>query len=63
MADVDVGSINTYTCFALLCTESELQNMVETMYLIDDLPSVVRFPRGNGYGAATLKNLFGTELG
>ena len=42
--------------------EAELQNMVETVYTINHLPSVLRFPRGNGYGAETLKNLFGTEL-
>jgi len=42
--------------------ESELQKMIETMYLIENKPSVVRFPRGNGYGAETLRDLFGTEL-
>jgi 1-deoxy-D-xylulose-5-phosphate synthase len=41
--------------------EVELQNMIETMYLIDNQPSVVRFPRGNGYGAEVLKDLLGTE--
>lgn len=32
------------------------------MYLIDDKPSAVRFPRGNGYGAEVLKDLFGTDM-
>lgn len=42
--------------------EVELQNMVETMYLIDKRPSAVRFPRGNGYGPEILKDLLGTEI-
>lgn len=42
--------------------ESELQNMVETSYAINDKPSVVRYPRGNGYGAEKLLDLFGTKL-
>jgi 1-deoxy-D-xylulose-5-phosphate synthase len=43
--------------------ESELQNMVETSYVIDDKPSVVRYPRGSGYGAEMLLDLFGTDIG
>ena len=42
--------------------EYELQNMVETSHLINDMPSVIRFPRGNGYGAKTVKEFFGTDL-
>lgn len=42
--------------------EFELQNMIETSHLINDMPSVVRFPRGNGYGAATVTEMFGTPL-
>jgi 1-deoxy-D-xylulose-5-phosphate synthase len=43
--------------------ESELQNMVETSYVIDDGPSCVRYPRGSGYGAEVLLDLLGTDLG
>jgi len=42
--------------------ESELQNMVETAYSIDTLPSALRYPRGNGYGAEVLRDVLGTEL-
>jgi 1-deoxy-D-xylulose-5-phosphate synthase len=42
--------------------ESELQNMIETAYLIDDMPSVVRFPRASGYGAEKLQDLLGVTL-
>ena len=35
--------------------EVELQNMVETLYTINDKPSMIRFPRGNGYGPELLK--------
>jgi 1-deoxy-D-xylulose-5-phosphate synthase len=44
--------------------EVELQNMVETSYTIDRWPSVVRFPRGSGYGAEKLTEIYGsTALG
>ena len=44
--------------------ELELQNMVETMYTIDHRPSVVRFPRGSGYGYEKLVDTYGsTTLG
>jgi 1-deoxy-D-xylulose-5-phosphate synthase len=44
--------------------EMELQNMIETAYTIDNRPSVVRFPRGSGYGRDTLVDILGhTELG
>ena len=36
--------------------------MVETAYRIDDRPTVVRYPRANAYGAAVLRDLFGTDL-
>ena len=42
--------------------EMELQNMIETVYKIDDRPSCVRYPRGNGLGAEKLMDLFGTEM-
>lgn len=39
--------------------------MVETMYLIDNMPSVLRYPRGSGYGEKALKEMYvdvaGTE--
>jgi 1-deoxy-D-xylulose-5-phosphate synthase len=35
--------------------EIELQNMIETAYNIDDKPSAVRYPRGNGYGSDKLQ--------
>lgn len=41
--------------------EVELANMIQTAYTIDDLPSVVRYPRGTGYGEAKLRDLFGYE--
>lgn len=44
--------------------EVELQNMVETLYTIDHLPSAVRFPRGSAYGTEKLKEIYGsTALG
>lgn len=39
--------------------ELDLQNMIETMYTIDHLPSAVRFPRGSGYGWDVLQDVFG----
>ena len=35
---------------------------METLYEINDKPSAVRFPRGNGYGIEVMKDLFGTEF-
>jgi len=44
--------------------EIELQNMVETVYTINDRPSAVRFPRGSGYGREKLIDVLGsTTLG
>ncbi|CAN0306305.1 unnamed protein product, partial [Pylaiella littoralis] len=42
--------------------EVELMNMIQTAYEIDDMPSVVRYPRGTGYGLDKLRSLFGYEL-
>jgi len=42
--------------------EIELRNMMKTCADFDDGPSVLRYPRGNGYGAEKLQNLFGYEL-
>ncbi|GAX17080.1 1-deoxy-D-xylulose-5-phosphate synthase [Fistulifera solaris] len=42
--------------------EIELKNMVKTQAVTDDAPSVMRYPRGTGYGAETLRTLFGYEL-
>merc|ERR1719199_1459069 len=39
--------------------EIELMNMIQTAWVIDDKPSCVRYPRGNGYGAEGLNKLFG----
>ncbi|CAN0479682.1 unnamed protein product, partial [Hapterophycus canaliculatus] len=35
---------------------------VQTAYGIDNQPSVVRYPRGTGYGLEKLRSLFGYEL-
>lgn len=42
--------------------EIELRNMVATCAAFDDGPTVLRYPRGTGYGADKLQNLFGYEL-
>jgi 1-deoxy-D-xylulose-5-phosphate synthase len=42
--------------------EVELVNMIETAYETNDLPSVVRYPRGTGFGVETLRSLFGYQL-
>lgn len=42
--------------------EIELRNMMKTCADFDDGPTVLRYPRGNGYGADTLQELFGYEL-
>jgi len=42
--------------------EIELRNMVATCADFDDGPTVLRYPRGTGYGAEKLKDLFGYEL-
>ena len=42
--------------------EVELRNMVATCAAFDDGPTVLRYPRGNGYGIEKLKSLFGYEF-
>ncbi|KAK1747569.1 1-deoxy-D-xylulose 5-phosphate synthase [Skeletonema marinoi] len=42
--------------------EIELRNMVATCAGFDDGPTVLRYPRGVGYGADKLQNLFGYDL-
>jgi 1-deoxy-D-xylulose-5-phosphate synthase len=42
--------------------EIELKNMVKTQAVTDDAPTVMRYPRGTGYGAETLRTLFGYQL-
>ena len=42
--------------------EIELRNMVATCAAFDDGPTVLRYPRGTGYGSDKLQNLFGYEL-
>ena len=42
--------------------EVELRNMVMTQAAYDDGPTVMRYPRGTGYGAEKLQKLFGYEL-
>jgi len=42
--------------------EIELKNMIKTCADFDDGPTVLRYPRGNGYGAEKLQELFGYEL-
>lgn len=42
--------------------EIELKNMVMTCAAYDDGPTVLRYPRGNGYGSEKLQSLFGYQL-
>lgn len=42
--------------------EIELKNMVMTCAAYDDGPTVLRYPRGTGYGSDVLQSLFGYEL-
>jgi 1-deoxy-D-xylulose-5-phosphate synthase len=42
--------------------EMELKNMVMTCAAFNDGPTVLRYPRGVGYGAEKLQSLFGYEL-
>lgn len=42
--------------------EIELKNMVMTQAAYNDGPSVMRYPRGTGYGADKLQSLFGYKL-
>merc|ERR1712176_188543 len=42
--------------------ECELRNMIMTQAKYDDGPTVMRYPRGTGYGIEKLTNLFGYEF-
>jgi 1-deoxy-D-xylulose-5-phosphate synthase len=42
--------------------EVELKNMVQTVYELDKVPSVLRFPRGSALGLEKLNDLFGYDL-
>lgn len=42
--------------------EIELKNMVSTCAAFDDGPTVLRYPRGTGYGPEKLQSLFGYKL-
>jgi 1-deoxy-D-xylulose-5-phosphate synthase len=42
--------------------EIELRNMVTTCAAYDDGPTVLRYPRGTGYGAEKLETMFGYKL-
>jgi len=56
-----LGTIPNLTIMAP-SDEIELRNMVMTCAAYDDGPTVLRYPRGTGYGAEKLQNLFGYEL-
>lgn len=56
-----MGAIPNLTIMAP-SDEIELRNMMKTCAEFDDGPTVLRYPRGTGYGAETLQNLFGYEL-
>jgi len=42
--------------------EMELRNMVATCAAFDDGPTVLRYPRGTGYGPDKLRDLFGYDI-
>lgn len=42
--------------------EAELMHMIATAAMIDDRPSCLRYPRGNGIGALVPENNKGTPL-
>ena len=42
--------------------EIELRNMVATCAAFDDGPTVLRYPRGTGYGQEKLESLFGYKF-
>lgn len=56
-----MGTIPNLTIMAP-SDEIELKNMVKTCADFDDGPTVLRYPRGNGYGAEKLQQLFGYDL-
>mmetsp|Transcript_15743 Transcript_15743/g.19193 ORF Transcript_15743/g.19193 Transcript_15743/m.19193 type:complete len:736 (-) Transcript_15743:91-2298(-) len=56
-----MGTIPNLTIMAP-SDEIELKNMIKTCADFNDGPTVLRYPRGNGYGAEKLQDLFGYEL-
>lgn len=56
-----MGTIPNLTIMAP-SDEIELRDMMKTCANFDDGPTVLRYPRGNGYGAEKLQELFGYEL-
>jgi 1-deoxy-D-xylulose-5-phosphate synthase len=56
-----MGAIPNLTIMAP-SDEIELRNMMKTCAEFDDGPTVLRYPRGSGYGADILQDLFGYEL-
>lgn len=56
-----IGCIPNMTIMAP-SDELELQHMIATSLAIDDSPSVVRFPRGNGVGVDTIRDMFGVNV-
>jgi len=56
-----MGAIPNLTIMAP-SDEIELRNMMATCAAFDDGPTVLRYPRGSGYGAEKLQNLFGYEF-
>ena len=56
-----MGTIPNLTIMAP-SDEIELRNMVATCAAFDDGPTVLRYPRGTGYGSDKLQNIFGYEL-
>jgi len=56
-----LGAIPNLTIMAP-SDEIELRNMVATQAAYDDGPTVMRYPRGTGYGAEKLQDLFGYNL-
>ena len=46
----------------VVMVQVELMNMMQTAYGIDHMPSIVRYPRGTGYGLDTLNSLFNYDL-
>jgi len=56
-----MGAIPNLTIMAP-SDEIELRNMVATCAAFDDGPTVLRYPRGSGYGPDKLQNLFGYTL-
>ena len=53
-ASFDIGYLGTLPGFVVMAAadEAELVHMVSTQVAIDDGPSALRFPRGDGVGVA-----------